>query len=1513
MAQNFQPHMGGGPGQMMQQRPPQQRPPQSALNATQHIQQLIYSAVTAQTGPITGWQTQVLIQERIGLILNIIGNLRLASQNQTNAPQLNKMIEIGIKFEKEIYENSNDKTHYKQQVEQKLELLLEHRNKNQAGLQNTINQQAQAQAQQQAQQQMMMNQNGMQGQAPRSMAQQPAQQGFQHLQHQMQASPLPGQQLQQPPMGMVNGGMPQNMVQNQQQQFQFNMQQKQNNLNRPPNQQQMTPEDQAFVLELSSQLMNRASVEDKNQLRHRLVSTMPPQQLNEFQMRGQDPLVMYYRQQAIQRIRQEKASKQRMAQAQQLAMSQQNPNMSNVAPPMQHQLSANPNLNGQSQPPGAMGNGDQFGNFMGSSMNDINQQQQQGVIAAGEGQVVVPATNGQRNATPQPGVMAGQVMGMNPQGMVNPNQRTQQQQQQLNLNAQQLQQQQRLHAAQQQQQQNQAVRKQMELQGQRDMMGNGPMPPQQSPGLSNLTAPMRTPSQRSHSDVPQPNPAPQFGNPQFNQGTPQQRMTGDPRMNHPMIQGMNAEQRQKVLSLPPDKLNELLTKWTDQRAMNANGVRPPQMGNQGNGAMPGQPMPGQQFNGAMAASNQFMNNGQRPNQPMQNGNAMTQQLLQQQAMQQNQMQQLGQPPQGPIPLQQAELNVIRQMDNADFPINFQNHGSFPRGVPPEIKKWGQLKMWAQQNPTMGNETQESIKQLQKIHWQTLMRNKQTMQQQVAMQSGVPPRGLQPGQNPMSSIPQNIGGAPVAPMTMNNPQQGPTIRQPTQQDIQAARNHPSGKMAAASDDQIRIFLVRQQAIAHQQRSLMQNMQMQNQMTNMGQPRPGQPQANLMNARLPNHPPPAQAPQAKPAPPNTENVNASRAARPAANAARAANAPPSSSPAPPPKNNLKRASSDDVVEVPNPNIQQPSRPASQTQAPQGQGQQSAGQQARPVLTPQQVAALDPEARKRYELNARNAQASARLLAIMREEAEKAKTKTYAEIPMNAEMKNKVTRMLREVLLHPLNNMTKALPRWYQITQDDDRARKFCALKHRLAKEFDDPQMGKPKENLSMDIQEIEVARAVLNGMVNDLSTRYPNMLNKTKAPQDNQPAQAQTSQPPAAVPLNAANLQEQQQQLNKLHQRTNSRQHAPPAAPTSTQPPFQFGAKSPPDGVPAYIGKNTLTQESLHLPARKKQKQNQATQGPSSSPQVAKAPSPATTKQPVKPKTQARPTLCCKETDCDRHTVGFETEEELKAHTEEEHVKPLSDPMQYAQQNLASLLGLDPQGQPKKQVMSQEQPVPVAAPKMMASGSKQGQTPTMKAPNTPAAATPMIRQVSMNRQSSAPGARPGTPSKATSSKDTAKATPGQDQNKRATQPPQEIAVEDPWANTTIDPNDLFQTFQTFETGAGGAISDMSVYSSITPNDTPESSKDGVSEPNSDISDGVNLDISIDLFDDNWMPFGPSEMDTMFDLNNFGVAKDEDILMFDDQQPTIPLSWDDVVDQSAFDKPFVFDTSLYSMDAS
>jgi hypothetical protein len=448
---------------------------------------------------------------------------------------------------------------------------------------------------------------------------------------------------------------------------------------------------------------------------------------------------------------------------------------------------------------------------------------------------------------------------------------------------------------------------------------------------------------------------------------------------------------------------------------------------------------------------------------------------------------------------------------------------------------------------------------------------------------------------------------------------------------------------------------------------------------------------------------------------------------------------------------------------------------------------------------------------------------------------------------------------------------------------------------------------KDGFSITAQEVDSARTMMNAMVQDLSARFPKMMKPD--PAKPQSTASQTPQPaPLPTPLNAANLQQQQQQLMKSHQRSNSRSSHPPAAPTSSHAPFQFGAPSP-HGLPAYVGNSKITQENLHIPARKKQKQN-GTPSSNASPQVSKAASPEIKRQ-EQPRPQVRASLTCSEPDCERHNVGFESKEALDLHTREEHIRPLEEPAKFAIEELAAIIGLDPQGQAKKAASSSQAPAPTSAP-MVPNGSKQGQTPNIKAETGSAAATPMNRQVSMNRQNSSADGKPSMQSKSNLAKDASVKL--QSAQKDAKTPAQQDAIKtEPWASSTLDPHDLLNSFAPFETGAGGAISDMNVYRSITPNDTPESSKDGVSEPNSDISEGVGLDINLDVFDDNWDPFGTGDADNLFDMNGFNVSGgDEDLKMFDDEPAIVNYQWDDMIDQTAFDKPFTFDTSLYSMKA-
>src|SRR4051794_38712569 len=104
-------------------------------------------------------------------------------------------------------------------MQAKVAEIVKKREANAPGLQNQLNADAARQAHAQAQQQQqMMLQATM---AARGMGQ-PSQHGYQHLQHQMQASPIP-QTPQQLGMGMGNPGMQQ--TPSAQPQFQIPMQQ----------------------------------------------------------------------------------------------------------------------------------------------------------------------------------------------------------------------------------------------------------------------------------------------------------------------------------------------------------------------------------------------------------------------------------------------------------------------------------------------------------------------------------------------------------------------------------------------------------------------------------------------------------------------------------------------------------------------------------------------------------------------------------------------------------------------------------------------------------------------------------------------------------------------------------------------------------------------------------------------------------------------------------------------------------------------------------------------------------------------------------------------------------------------------------------------------------------------------------------------------------------------------------------------------------------------------------------
>jgi hypothetical protein len=976
----------------------------------------------------------------------------------------------------------------------KLDQLLERRNQNQGALQQQITQQAQSQAlmqqqnaqqQSQAQQMLMNQQNNMAGQGPRSMPQQPNQQGFSHLQHQMTASPLPGQQPQQAQMGMPNQGLPPNLTQNQQQQFQMNMEQQRSQQNGPgrpgqPQPPQLSAQDNALVMELTNRMMSQTSEEDKNNLRTNLQQRIDPAHLQRYQAQGLDPLFVYFRNQAMTRLRQEKQA--RMSQAQQLAMGQQGQNIPPSAPAMQQPRSVNPSpLTGQAQAPATMGGNPDFSSFLGNMPDVAAQQQQQGVMAEQAGQMVVPAS-APRNATPQPGSMPGQPANMNEQrNAANMNVNAQQRQQQM-LHAQQMQQQ-RLQQSMQQQQSQAQVRmnaqnkaQQMGLQGQPGGMGPGPVPPQQSPAMATLNAPLRAPTQQmNHQETPQVNQAAKFGaplDPRFMQGNQNRAGQGNALalagINPALFNSLDPQQQQQIAGLPPDKLNEVVNKWNENRANTAANLQAGRaqmpMGNPQ--VRPGQQMPqAGQFNPQIPGG-QFMNanGGQRVPPSMTTGMSQAQQqLMRQQLANMGRTEQM-QPGNMPMAASQDQRLAL-QMDDMQIPPHLLAHQHMPQGIPTnEIKKWGQLKQWVAQNLNLPPNSIEAVKQLQTVHYKQIFNLRQKQMQAAGLQ-----QGLQGGQAGNPVIPP--GMAPVAPMGTNPMQMPPTgmnmgnaIRQPTAFEIQTIRNHPSGKMITATDDQIRaLYIKNMQANAMQQGQLtpqqqqqrnqmMQQMQLQRmQQANAQQghqPGQSQPQANahlLGQAQVK----PVQMPQAKQAQEQSSgagnNSNAPRNARPQT---ATKNQAQNSSPAQPAKN-LKRANSDDVVEVPNPNIQQARSAQQAGQAP------NQIPQMRPNLTPQQIAALDPEKRKKYEamlkMHQANMQSQTRIMqmdpvmlekleAIKREERDNFRDSQHIPMDENA---RKLTAQMIMAIIGPLNNVGKILSRWFQITSDEEQARKYCRI--------------------------------------------------------------------------------------------------------------------------------------------------------------------------------------------------------------------------------------------------------------------------------------------------------------------------------------------------------------------------------------------------------------------------------------------------------------------------------------
>lgn len=383
-----------------------------------------------------------------------------------------------------------------------------------------------------------------------------------------------------------------------------------------------------------------------------------------------------------------------------------------------------------------------------------------------------------------------------------------------------------------------------------------------------------------------------------------------------------------------------------------------------------------------------------------------------------------------------------------------------------------------------------------------------------------------------------------------------------------------------------------------------------------------------------------------------------------------------------------------------------------------------------------------------------------------------------------------------------------------------------------------------------------------MITDIATQRPSLMKSKQQP---------TAQ------LNASNLQQHQKQQQALsqqkiqHQRSISRNNVP-AAPTTSQAPFHFGVSAgSPQGNPVYSDKPPMTtRDNIQLPQLPKNKKQKTASGNAStttSPQIPKTSSPNSKRPNVAAPKSELPakTFTCSEQDCG---ASFASAEELKSHNTEHHIVPVGDPVKFSVDALANMLGIDSNGEAVVQP-SKTQTVETPAANMEVSSSAQGQTPQIKLDSS---ATPssMVRQVSLGKQKvgqSSPAQQSANP-------------PGMQMANKPVQ--EQHIVEDPWAAAGINPNLLMNTYEPVS-------SNNEMWRSLTPNDTPESSKDGISEPNSDISERVELNINLDMWDTPWDPFPGGDVQYNFDNLNF----DDDAFMGEGAQfaSSKDFTWDDV----------------------
>ena len=913
----------------------------------------------------------------------------------------------------------------------------------------------QQQQQQQQQQQLAMSNAiasmHMQGQLP---------QGFQGLQQQMQPPHMQMQPTVSQPYPSNN-----NTKANQPSMQPGQHMQPNSSLPGRAGHPQFSPEESRQINEIAQRNAQTASQEDVEMIKQKM-NAVDISTRKTWAQQGLEPYQMYFRQQAMKQFMSAKARAREQMQGSMAQAGGFNPQQSQP-------ISRNPSSNPSQQPGGTalQANFDQ--SFPPNVQQNMHQQirglQQDALRKQDLGREVVPASNSQQQNQPSRGFQNTPRQLPIQQPAVNRSVPTPNAAQQQNLQAQQLQNEkmQAARVAQAAMGSQAPLGQQTPLQGQRGGLSGqtGQGISQPSPSMPNLNRGMQsTPQQPSKQDTPilRPPQGPQdqgqgFETPSAQQVQAKQQQPavgGNPLMNGGQLGNIKLSAlppalQAKLNTLPENQRRSFLAQYIQRyqniqqqqqrNLMAANSQAP---GPQGVSSIPGQVMqpgrpqqpPSQQVNPGMF--------GQQPDlqMPLQPGQSMQQRSLIGMPNQfvnqfQGQGQQFRDMMQFPANLFQTRTPPLTEeqaghMANEAFPPGILNSQLVGAHLPPEIKNWSQLLDWAARNRhIIPQDVLPKLHGLQSLHYHQRMQSNTNdvgirQGQEMATARSTPQPGPAPqAQMTQMGTPQQFRPNGLAGNSLQIPQPGRMhqLQQPSMQDIQMARQKLPEHMRGLSNDQVarlimtrRIQLMNQRPmnpqfapqLNDQQRRFLEMQANQSGQASLNRQLNQPVNAMQQNMRKANPvPAPNRSSQGQPARPGQPIVNQTQLNQ----------------------KNLKRSSTDEVIEVPNPKIAQheqrnqapskqghPKQPPSQpdvTAEQANQGLQNREGQYQSELRTQ--AALRDQSRTQQQLNGTSEEEGRkqRLRQISNEVMQSLQARSRPPIPIDQATRDKMAKILQE----------------------------------------------------------------------------------------------------------------------------------------------------------------------------------------------------------------------------------------------------------------------------------------------------------------------------------------------------------------------------------------------------------------------------------------------------------------------------------------------------------------------